>query len=71
MAALLASAPVLACDDVRMTGGDDGYAAAQPDKTAVAQKPLMVTSEKQRPAAKQKTAGKPLPQGVNVTRISN
>jgi hypothetical protein len=72
LAALLASGPALACeDDARMTGGDDGGMATNaPQKPVVAaDKPVTLTSVKQKVTTKQqKSAAKPLPQGVTLAR---
>ena len=73
--ALLASGSALACNDLKVTGGDDGGAAmaqapAIPVATqekAAAKAPLVVT-QKEPAAKKTATTGKPLPQGAVVAR---
>ncbi len=71
-ATIFASGAALACDDMK-AGGDDGYQASRaPDtQVAVADKapaPLTVTQKK---VSKQKTAGKPIPQGATVARTGS
>ena len=66
--AVLASAPALACDDMKSGGYDGGVIASQapaapavtPQKVA---EPPLVVKQKQSTAKKSSTAAKPLPQG--------
>ena len=70
--AVLASAPVLACDDMKSGGYDGGVIASQaPAPVATPQKvaePPLVVKQKQSPAKKSNTAAKPLPQGGVMVR---
>jgi hypothetical protein len=72
-AAVLASTPAFACDDMRADDGDGGHPhASKAPETAVAavdrQAPLTVTTKKQQPV-KKTAAGKPLPStNVSMTR---
>lgn len=76
--ALLASGSALACNDLKITGGDDGgMAASGAPTTPVATKekaapeaPLVV-ARKEPVAKKTAAAGKPLPQGAVVARTGN
>lgn len=76
--ALLASGSALACNDLKITGGDDGSAvAAQAPATPVATRekaapeaPLVVT-RKESAVKKVASTGKPLPQGAVVARTGN
>ena len=67
--AVLASAPVLACDDMKMGGYDGGVIASQAPAAPVATpqkvaEPPLVVKQKQAPVKKStSTAAKPLPQG--------
>lgn len=71
-AAVFASGVAIACDDMTMTGNDDGYAAKAPAApVAVAEKAQPITATKTKTPVKQKTAGKPLPQGTTIARTSN
>lgn len=75
-AAVLASTPAFACDDMKADDGDGGHSHAAykaPETTVAAadkQAPLAVTTKKQQPV-KKTTAGKPLPAGnVSMTRTN-
>ena len=75
---LFVSGAALACDDLKMTGDYDGgvphsHASVAPDtdKTgSVADKTPMTFQSKTKPGAKQKTQGKPVPQGVSVSKTA-
>lgn len=72
-AAFLVSGAALACDDMKMSGGDDGGVIASRAPVAPvastdkATEPPLVVKQKQ-PVAKKTVAGKPLPQGAVVAR---
>lgn len=76
IAAVLASTPAFACDDMRTDDGDGGHSHASraPEATVAAaekQAPLAVSTKKQQPV-KKTTAGKPLPaSNVSMTRTNN
>jgi hypothetical protein len=66
--AVLASAPALACDDMKSGSYDGGVIASQtpPAPVATPQKvaePPLVVKQKQAPVKKSTSAAKPLPQG--------
>ena len=66
--AVLASAPALACDDMKSGGYDGGVIASQAPAAPVATpqkvaEPPLVVKQKQSSAKKSNTAAKPLPQG--------
>lgn len=70
---LLASGAAFACNDMKMSGDDDGgvIASRAPETpvaaTGKAAEPPLVVKQKQ-PVAKKTTAGKPLPQGAVIAR---
>ncbi len=76
--AVLASGSVLACNDLKITGGDDGGVVAEQapaipvaaKEKAAPEAPLVVT-QKQPVAKKAAATGKPLPQGAVVARTGN
>ena len=67
-ATMLTSGAALACDDMRMTNDGDGYGASRAPEVqaAVADKAQPPLTVKQKAPVKQKTAGKPIPQGNAV-----
>ncbi len=78
-AAALASGSALACNDMKITGGDDGGviashshapATAVASSEKVAEAPLVV-KQKQPVAKKTSTSSKPLPQGAVVARTGS
>jgi len=69
-ATIAASGAAVACDDMKMTNDGDGYGASRAPEVqaAVADKAQAPLTVKQKAPVKQKTAGKPIPQGTAVAR---
>ena len=75
-ATALVTGSAIACDDMKMSGGDDGGIAASraPDVRPVstekaAEAPLVV--KQKTPVARKTASGKPLPEGAVVARTGS